>query len=84
MTFSGLRPPLWFQQVPDTKAGKNRVHLDLRVSDLDDEVAHLLTLGARHTTGRRVEEDGWAWYVLADPDGNEFCVLRPPPDLAGS
>ena len=55
-----------------------RVHLDLRVPDLDDKVARLLALGARHTTGAPVEEDGWTWYVLADPDGNELCVLRPP------
>ena len=69
---------LLLQQVAEAKAGKNRVHLDLRVPDLDAELARLLTLGARHTTGTLVEEDGWTWYVLADPDGNEFCVLRPP------
>jgi catechol 2,3-dioxygenase-like lactoylglutathione lyase family enzyme len=69
---------LLLQQVPEPKAGKNRMHLDLRVPDLDAEVARLLALGARHTTGTPVEEDGWTWYVLADPDGNELCVLRPP------
>ena len=74
----GDGPELLLQQVPERKAGKNRVHLDLRVPDLDDEVARLLALGARHTTGAPVEEDGWTWYVLADPDGNELCVLRPP------
>jgi predicted enzyme related to lactoylglutathione lyase len=74
----GDGPELLLQQVSERKAGKNRVHLDLRVPDLDDEVARLLALGARHTTGVPVEEDGWTWYVLADPDGNELCVLRPP------
>ncbi len=69
---------LLLQQVPEEKAGKNRVHLDLRVPDLDGEVARLVALGARHTTGSPVREHGWTWYVLADPDGNEFCVLRPP------
>ena len=70
---------LLLQQVPDGKGGgKNRVHLDLRVPDLEPELARLLALGARHTTGAPVEEDGWTWYVLADPDGNELCVLRPP------
>jgi predicted enzyme related to lactoylglutathione lyase len=69
---------LLLQQVPEEKAGKNRVHLDLRVPDLDAELERLLALGARHTTGTPVEEDGWTWYVLADPDGNEFCVLHPP------
>jgi catechol 2,3-dioxygenase-like lactoylglutathione lyase family enzyme len=70
---------LLLQQVPEAKSGKNRVHLDLRVPDLAAELTRLLGLGARHTTGTRVEEDGWVWYVLADPDGNEFCVLQPPP-----
>ena len=70
---------LLLQQVPDDKGGgKNRVHLDLRVPDLEPELARLLALGARHTSGTPVEEDGWTWYVLADPDGNEFCILRPP------
>ena len=70
---------LLLQQVPEAKGGgKNRVHLDLRVPDLEDELARLLSLGARHTTGAPVEEAGWTWYVLLDPDGNEFCVLRPP------
>ena len=69
---------LLLQQVPEPKVGKNRMHFDLRVPDLEAEVDRLLALGARHTTGRPVEEDGWTWYVLADPDGNELCVLRPP------
>ncbi|HYN97730.1 MAG TPA: VOC family protein [Pilimelia sp.] len=64
------------QRVPDGKGAKNRVHLDLRGPDLDAEVARLLALGARHTAGAPVVEDGWTWFVLADPDGNEFCVLR--------
>lgn len=84
-----LLPPgggieLLLQQVPEPKTGKNRMHLDLRTPDLEAEVDRLLGLGARHTTGRPVEEDGWTWYVLADPDGNELCVLRPPgPPPAG-
>jgi predicted enzyme related to lactoylglutathione lyase len=67
--------------VAEPKVTKNRVHLDLRVPDLDAELARLVALGAQHTTGKPVKEDGWIWYVLADPDGNEFCVLRPPRDL---
>ena len=74
---------LLLQRVPESKVTKNRMHLDLRVPDLDEEVARLVALGAEHTTGSRIEEDGWIWYVLVDPDGNEFCVLRPPPDLVG-
>ncbi|MFD7153603.1 VOC family protein [Kribbella sp. NPDC059898] len=66
------------QQVPDRKQAKNRVHLDLRTPDLDAEVARLLVLGARQLTADPLHEDGWTWHVLADPDGNEFCVLQPP------
>lgn len=69
---------LLLQQTPEPKtATKNRLHLDLRVPDLDAELARLLAAGARHTTGEPVVEEGWRWYVLTDPDGNEFCVLQP-------
>src|SRR5215204_4563206 len=60
---SGEGVELLLQQVPEPKAGKNRMHLDLRVPDLAGEVDRLLALGARHTTGEAVEEDGWVWYV---------------------
>lgn len=66
------------QRVPEGKRAKNRLHLDLRVPDLDAEVERVVALGAQRVTDRAVEEDGWRWHVLADPDGNEFCVLRPP------
>jgi predicted enzyme related to lactoylglutathione lyase len=69
---------LLLQRVPEPKSAKNRMHLDLRVPDLDAEVARVEALGARRITALPVEEDGWTWHVLADPDGNEFCVLRPP------
>jgi predicted enzyme related to lactoylglutathione lyase len=68
------------QRVPETKSAKNRVHLDLRVPDLQDEVDRVVALGARRLTDRPIIEHGWSWHVLADPDGNEFCVLQPPPD----
>jgi predicted enzyme related to lactoylglutathione lyase len=71
-------PELLLQRVPEAKAGKNRLHLDLRVTDLDGEVARLERLGARRLTTEPVAEKGWTWHVLADPEGNEFCVLRPP------
>jgi predicted enzyme related to lactoylglutathione lyase len=68
------------QKVPEAKHGKNRVHLDLRTRDLDGETFRLVTLGARVLTAQPVTEHGWRWHVLADPDGNEFCALQPPPD----
>jgi predicted enzyme related to lactoylglutathione lyase len=66
------------QRTADAKHGKNRVHLDLRTRDLDAEVARLTALGATRLTNEPVREAGWEWHVLADPDSNEFCVLRPP------
>lgn len=71
----GVVPDLLFLRVPESKSGKNRLHLDLRPRDQAAEVARLEQLGARHVDvgqGREV-----SWVVLADPDGNEFCVLRP-------
>ena len=66
------------QQVSDAKPGKNRVHLDLRTPDLGAEVARVLSYGATRLTEQPLSEDGWRWHVLADPDGNEFCILQPP------
>ena len=65
-------PGLLFTAVPEAKAGKNRLHLDFRPDDQAAEVGRLLSLGARHAdVGQGVE----SWVVLADPEGNEFCVL---------
>ncbi|GAA0496300.1 glyoxalase [Paractinoplanes deccanensis] len=69
---------LLLQRVPEPKTGKNRMHLDFRVADLAAEVDRVAALGARRVTADPIEEDGWTWHVLADPDGNEFCVLQPP------
>jgi len=67
------------QRTSDAKRGKNRVHLDLRTRDLDSEVSRVEALGATRQTAAPVEEHGWTWHILADPDANEFCVLQPPP-----
>lgn len=69
----GTGPRLWFQQVPEAKQAKNRVHLDLRTDDFDAELGRLLQLGAR-TADRPGPAD---LVVLHDPEGNEFCLLRP-------
>ncbi|MGO9078648.1 MAG: VOC family protein [Streptosporangiaceae bacterium] len=74
----GVGIEVLLQQVGDAKRQKNRLHLDLRTLDLDGEVRRLLELGATQRTAEAVVEDDWRWHVLADPDGNEFCVLRPP------
>jgi hypothetical protein len=72
---SGRR--LLFIEVPDTKSVKNRLHLDLRPVDgsRDEEVERLGHLGATQVADLR-HPDGTGWVVLADPEGNEFCVLR--------
>jgi len=78
----GVAPDLLFLRVPGDKAVKNRLHLDLRPKDQAAEVARLEGLGARRTDiGQGA---GVSWVVMADPDGNEFCVLRPltPEELA--
>lgn len=66
------------QRVPERKQGKNRLHLDLRTRDLEREVERVVALGAVVRSDEPVVESGWRWYVLGDPDGNEFCVLQPP------
>lgn len=75
---SGAGVEVLLQQVDDEKHEKNRLHLDLRTADLAAEVSRIVGLGAALLTSRPVQEDGWRWHVLADPDGNEFCVLQPP------
>jgi hypothetical protein len=69
---SGIEPRLCFQLVPESKVVKNRVHLDLRCDDLEAETARLVELGARVLTATGPQPD---WVVLADPDGNEFCLF---------
>lgn len=73
-------PELLLQRVPEQKRVKNRMHLDLRTKDLDAEVGRAVAVGAVIVTNEPIAEHGWRWYVLADPDGNEFCVLQPPDD----
>jgi predicted enzyme related to lactoylglutathione lyase len=71
----GVAPDLLFLRVPEGKDVKNRLHLDLRPKDQAAEIARLESLGARRVDIGQGDEVSWV--VLADPDGNEFCVLRP-------
>ncbi|GJF30636.1 glyoxalase [Kitasatospora sp. NE20-6] len=75
---------LLFVAVPDAKTVKNRVHLDVQPQDRtrDEEVERLLALGATLVDDRR-NPDGTGWAVLADPEGNEFCVERSAAERAG-
>lgn len=81
---SGLRdggPHLAFQNVPEAKEGKNRLHLDVMVEDRDAFAEWIVELG-----GSLIEEHdhpGWPiWIVMADPQGNEFCIYEKQEDAA--
>ncbi|GAA3839842.1 VOC family protein [Saccharothrix violaceirubra] len=66
---------LGIQRVPEAVGGKNRVHFDSHVADRVAEVARLVSLGATEVAEHAVP--GLKWTVLADPDGNQFCVGQP-------
>jgi predicted enzyme related to lactoylglutathione lyase len=70
----GVVPDLLFLRVPEDKVVKNRIHYDVRPDDQAAEVARIEALGAtRVDVGQGADV---TWVVLADPEGNEFCVLR--------
>ncbi|GAA1116200.1 VOC family protein [Nocardiopsis composta] len=68
-------PTLTFARVPERKTVKNRLHIDVNPTDRsrDEEVRRLLDLGARHADVGQTGDESWV--TLADPEGNEFCVL---------
>jgi hypothetical protein len=69
---TGTGPNLLFLAVPEGKTVKNRLHIDLTPDDQQAEVERLITMGARKVDIGQGEQ---SWVVLADPEGNEFCVL---------
>jgi Glyoxalase-like domain len=70
----GVAADILFLRVPEGKSVKNRLHLDLRPDDQAAELARLEALGARRVDVG--QPDDVTWVVLADPEGNEFCILR--------
>jgi len=74
-------PGIVFLTVPEGKTVKNRLHLDLAPDDQAAEVERIIGLGARRVDIG--QGDDVTWGVLADPEGNEFCVLRPKKSLTG-
>ncbi len=70
----GKGPRIDFLRVPEAKTVKNRLHLDLRSRDFDRAVADAVSLGATYADD---VYGGNEWQVLRDPEGNEFCILRP-------
>ena len=75
------RPPILFQKVPEPKVVKNRVHMDLRGPSMAEEVERLRALGATFIAERSLGPNV-TWSVMADPEGNEFCIAtdRQPPE----
>jgi predicted enzyme related to lactoylglutathione lyase len=77
--YVALRGPgirLTLQRVPEAKTVKNRMHIDLLVDDVPTELDRLEALGAARMTPAPHREFGQTWYVMADPEGNEFCLAR--------
>jgi hypothetical protein len=74
--FGGAAPTLVFGPVLDPTPGKRRLHIDLNATDRDQdaELDRLLSLGATRADVGQTGEEGW--HVLADPEGNEFCLLK--------
>ena len=70
----GEHPTLLLQKVPEPHEVKNRVHIDIDVSDLDAAVGRVQELGGNKL--RELNEYGIKWAVMADPDGNEFCLVQ--------
>jgi predicted enzyme related to lactoylglutathione lyase len=69
-------PDILFLKNSDVKNVKNRLHLDLRPDDQDTEVRRLEKLGATQIEIGQSADPDTSWVVMADPEGNEFCVLR--------
>jgi len=70
----GAGPAWLFQRVPEPRAAKNRVHVDLASADREAEVARLVSLGARRLDDK--DEYGFRWTIMADVEGNEFCIAQ--------
>jgi len=70
------QPVVYLQRVPEPKITKNRLHLDLMTPDAEGTIARLTRLGASKIGSPMTGSEGGWWQVMADPDGNEFCVCR--------
>lgn len=67
-------PKLLLQRVEEPKSGKNRMHFDIEVPDIDAEADRLVALGATKVSEAPCSEHGSTWLLMSDPEGNEFCV----------
>jgi predicted enzyme related to lactoylglutathione lyase len=69
-------PEVILQLVPEPRNGKNRLHLDIYANDIEYEAKRICALGARKIDSSPIEEAGNRWLRLADPEGNEFCIVQ--------
>jgi len=67
-------PKLLLQRVPKDKSGKTGMHLDIEVADIEGLAARLEGIGAQRVRSDVVPEHGSHWILMADPEGNEFCI----------
>jgi predicted enzyme related to lactoylglutathione lyase len=67
-------PPLLLQRVPEPRVAKNRMHVDLHTPDIEAEAGRLVDIGATRLAADPLAEHGSHWILMADPEGNEFCV----------
>ncbi len=72
---AGKSPKLIFQVVPEAVTSKNRIHLDLHVTDIEKVTQRAIALGAIQIDSEPIEEAGTRWIRLSDPEGNIFCVV---------
>ena len=81
--FGGPQPTIILSPTDDPPRAKSRLHLDVNATDRDQdaELARLLALGARPADVGQTGQE--SWHVLADPEGNEFCILRSDAEVAG-
>jgi predicted enzyme related to lactoylglutathione lyase len=63
------------QRVPEEKTVKNRLHVDIEVADLEEATREIERLGGRWRDGEEHDDHGYRWRVMADPEGNEFCIF---------
>jgi predicted enzyme related to lactoylglutathione lyase len=75
LTTDGGAPPVAFQRVPEAKSVKNRLHVDLAVEDLGRAYAQIVALGGSAVSDILEMPGGYRWRVMADPEGNEFCIV---------
>ena len=70
----GNGPKLLLQRVSEPKTTKNRMHLDIETADIEAEATRLVGLGAQRVNDSTRSEHGSTWILMADPEGNEFCI----------